>query len=75
MPPVLISDDQAERDLAMRQLLRIDYDDVRGYLDGGLLAWHAAGLSVLAQRGYRDLILVKGGFAAWTAMDLPIERG
>ena len=34
-----------------------------------------AGLSVLARRGYRNLMLVDGGFAAWQEADFEVERG
>lgn len=43
-PMILIADDPAERETAVRQLIRIGYDDLRGYLDGGMAAWAAAGL-------------------------------
>ncbi|HET7377076.1 MAG TPA: rhodanese-like domain-containing protein, partial [Anaerolineae bacterium] len=38
-PLVLIATDAAEREAAVRQLMRIGYDDVSGYLDGGFAAW------------------------------------
>ncbi len=43
-PIILIADSPIEREEAVRQLIRIGYDDLRGYLDGGLTAWLAAGL-------------------------------
>jgi hydroxyacylglutathione hydrolase len=43
-PITLVADDPIEREEAVRQLIRIGYDDLRGYLDGGLAAWTAAGL-------------------------------
>jgi hydroxyacylglutathione hydrolase len=43
-PIILIADHATKREEAVRQLLRIGYDDLRGYLDGGLVAWTAAGL-------------------------------
>jgi hydroxyacylglutathione hydrolase len=43
-PVILIADAPARREEAVRYLLRIGYDDLRGYLDGGLAAWSAAGL-------------------------------
>ncbi len=43
-PIILIADHPIEREEAVRQLIRIGYDDLRGYLDGGLTAWLAAGL-------------------------------
>ena len=41
---VRIVQDPIEREEAVRQLIRIGYDDLRGYLDGGVAAWAAAGL-------------------------------
>jgi hydroxyacylglutathione hydrolase len=43
-PIILIAKDPIEREAAVRQLIRIGYDDLRGYLDGGITAWAAAGL-------------------------------
>jgi hydroxyacylglutathione hydrolase len=45
-PLVLVTHDAADREEAVRRLIRIGYDDLRGYLDGGMPAWHAAGLLV-----------------------------
>ena len=151
-PLVLVSTDASDREEALRQLIRIGFDDVRGYLDGGLPAWTAAarpiarvptvsiadlrerlgdgerltvldvrhnsewiaghihgaihvengrlpydalplpqdspvaihcqhgdrstaGCSILARRGYRQVILVEGGFHAWLKAGYPVERG
>jgi rhodanese-related sulfurtransferase/glyoxylase-like metal-dependent hydrolase (beta-lactamase superfamily II) len=41
---ILVADDPAGREEAARQLIRIGYDDLRGYLDGGIGAWRSAGL-------------------------------
>jgi hydroxyacylglutathione hydrolase len=148
---VLVEDNPARRDEAVRQLIRIGYDNLLGYLEGGLRAWDAAGqavetiralsihelrarlrdgdplflldvrqndeweaghipgavhiengrlpwikldlptdrpiavhcasgnrstaaISVLARRGYRDLLLVDGGMNAWRAAGYEIER-
>ncbi len=43
-PIILIAADSVAREEAVRQLIRIGYDDLRGYLDGGVAAWIAAGL-------------------------------
>ncbi len=43
-PVILIADDPIECEAAVRQLIRIGYDDLRGYLTGGVAAWAAAGL-------------------------------
>ena len=40
---VLVGGDKAECEKAYRQLLRIGYDNVGGYLEGGLDAWTASG--------------------------------
>lgn len=45
-PIVLIGDGEEERQEAVRQLIRIGYDDLSGYLEGGIAAWEAEGLPV-----------------------------
>ena len=45
-PLVLVSHGTRDRDEAVRQLVRIGYDDLRGFLDGGMAAWEAAKLPV-----------------------------
>ncbi len=45
-PLILVAKDAAEREAAVRQLIRIGYDDLRGYLEGGVEAWAKAGLAV-----------------------------
>ena len=45
-PLLLIADDPIAREQAVRQLLRIGYDDLRGYLEGGMTAWEKAGLPI-----------------------------
>ena len=39
---ILIAESAAERTEAVRQLIRIGYDDLRGYLEGSVPAWEAA---------------------------------
>ena len=43
-PLVIVLDDEAERADLVRQLMRIGYDDLEGYLEGGIKAWRAADL-------------------------------
>ena len=45
-PIVLVADSPEERAEAVLQLIRIGYDDLRGYLAGGLEAWQGAGFSI-----------------------------
>ncbi len=150
-PIILIADDPSAREDAVRQLIRIGYDNWRGYLDGGIAAWQGAGLpvtrvpmvsveevhraseqsdgprildvrqdtewraghlphaihieggrlpfddvplakdaplvvhcghsdrstvaiSILEQRGFRDVRLMRGGFSAWQDAGFPITR-
>jgi hydroxyacylglutathione hydrolase len=150
-PLILIAAGPDDRTEAVRQLVRIGFDDLRGYLDGGLAAWQAAGqpvaqvpvlparrllqameqgtaptvldvrqdaewraghlpgarnvaagdlpaihldlpqeapivvhcghadrstiaISLLAQRGYRALALLEGGFSGWQDAGYPVER-
>lgn len=49
-PLVLVEDNAARREEAVRQLIRIGYDDLRGYLAGGMRAWEAAGYRVAAMQ-------------------------
>jgi hydroxyacylglutathione hydrolase len=42
-PILLVSETRAQRDEARRQLERIGYDRVEGYLKGGLTAWETTG--------------------------------
>jgi hydroxyacylglutathione hydrolase len=45
-PLILVADDPREREEAVRQLIRIGYDDLRGHLDGGMATWQAEGLPI-----------------------------
>src|SRR6266851_5326677 len=45
-PAILISDTAEVHDYAVRQLIRIGYDELPGYLDGGMAAWERAGRPV-----------------------------
>ncbi len=45
-PVLLVVDNQADVDEAVRQLIRIGYDDISGYLAGGIDAWLLAGKPV-----------------------------
>jgi hydroxyacylglutathione hydrolase len=47
---VLVEDDPARREEAVRQLIRIGYDNLLGYLEGGLAAWVRAGYPVAQMR-------------------------
>lgn len=149
---ILVEEDEAARERALRQLLRIGFDEVVGYLDGGMTAWRDAGLaeekvkavtvdelearltqdepltildvrqqsewesghlpralhvengrlpyddlplpkerpvvvhcglynratagvSVLARRGYRNLLVLNGGYTAWRKAGFEVETG
>ncbi len=45
-PVILVSDTTEVHEYAVRRLIRIGYDDLPGYLDGGMAAWERAGLPV-----------------------------
>ncbi len=45
-PIILIADDRVAREDAVRQLIRIGFDDLHGYLEGGIAAWQAEGFPV-----------------------------
>lgn len=49
-PMILVADHPIGREEATRQLIRIGYDDLRGYLDGGIAAWQAAGFPTARTR-------------------------
>jgi hydroxyacylglutathione hydrolase len=45
-PLILVTDNPQAREEAVRQLIRIGYDGLRGYLDGGMAAWEAEGFPI-----------------------------
>ena len=45
-PLILLPTDPTHHDTMVRQLIRIGYDRLVGYLDGGIEAWKAAGLPI-----------------------------
>lgn len=45
-PIILVSETNLVHEYAVRQLVRIGYDALSGYLDGGMEAWSSAGLPV-----------------------------
>jgi hydroxyacylglutathione hydrolase len=45
-PILLVLEDQNQLEKAVRYLLRIGYDNVRGYLKGGIEGWYNAGLPI-----------------------------
>ena len=45
-PLVVVADDEGRAREAVMRLARVGLEDVAGYLDGGLAAWHRAGLPV-----------------------------
>ncbi len=45
-PVILVSDNTEVHEYAVRQLIRIGYDDLPGFLEGGMAAWERAGLAV-----------------------------
>lgn len=84
---ILVADHPEERSEAVRQLIRIGYDDLRGYLDGGMGAWRAAGfpvgqmpvksrqeLLVEMEKGSAALVLDVRQDAEWRAGHIPGAR-
>ena len=49
-PLMLLADSDADRQEAVRQLIRVGYDKLRGYLEGGMEAWQEADLPVTHER-------------------------
>jgi hydroxyacylglutathione hydrolase len=65
-PVVVVSDNIEVHEYAVRQLIRIGYDDLPGYLEGGMEAWERAGLPVervpvLTMRQVHQRLLEEGG--------------
>ena len=56
---VLLSAETSHHDAMVRQLIRIGFDRVNGYLDGGIDAWKTSGLPVETSDGI-DLDALKG---------------
>jgi hydroxyacylglutathione hydrolase len=86
-PLVLVADEPRQREEAVRQLMRIGYDDLRGYLEGGMAAWQAEGLPTAhvpvisaeelyheRQRGAAPQVLDVRQDAEWRAGHLPGAR-
>jgi hydroxyacylglutathione hydrolase len=65
-PIILVADDVTTREEAVRQLIRIGYDDLRGHLEGGMAAWVAEGFPIArvpilsAEELYRERARVDG---------------
>jgi hydroxyacylglutathione hydrolase len=49
-PIILIAETPAEREEATRQLIRIGYDDLHGFLEGGVKAWQKFGLPLVSTK-------------------------
>lgn len=45
-PVILVSDTTEVHEYAVRQLIRIGYDEMPGYLEGGMAVWERAGLPI-----------------------------
>src|SRR5499426_3215094 len=45
-PLVIVAEDDAQVEEAVTRLARVGIEHVQGYLDGGMYAWHQAGLAV-----------------------------
>ena len=60
-PIILLADSAAARQEAVRQLIRIGYDDLPGYVDGGLEAWQDAGLAVTRWQSVNAPTCIIGG--------------
>jgi hydroxyacylglutathione hydrolase len=45
-PLVIVAEDEAQVEEAVTRLARVGMEHVQGYLDGGMYAWHQAGLPV-----------------------------
>jgi hydroxyacylglutathione hydrolase len=68
-PMILIADTPEEREEATRQLIRIGYDDLRGYLEGGITAWDDHGRPLVSTRSI-DAIQLKDWLEKKDAPDI-----
>jgi hydroxyacylglutathione hydrolase len=86
-PVILVSDTTDVHDDAVRQLVRIGYDELPGYLAGGMPAWEQAGLPVARlpiltvaevrermERGQPLLVLDVRQDAEWAGGHIPGAR-
>jgi hydroxyacylglutathione hydrolase len=74
-PIVLMNDgDRGQMEEIRRQLLRVGFDRVAGYVEGGFAAWQSAGLPVgrFVQMNGRDL--QAGGPRAFTLVDVRTQQ-
>ena len=65
-PLVFVLQDPSDAEETVRQLIRIGYDDLEGYLDGGMEAWERAHLPVAKLRvitaaDLKDALTKEGG--------------
>src|SRR6266851_1815234 len=65
-PVILVSESTEVHEYAVRQLIRIGYDDLPGYLEGGMDAWKRAGfpverVPVLTMREVRQRLIDEPG--------------
>jgi hydroxyacylglutathione hydrolase len=54
--PILLVGDESDMDLVVRYLVRMGFDRIEGFLAGGMLAWHRAGM----QSQQIDMVTVQG---------------
>ena len=66
-PLTLLTEDAAGRHEAIAQLIRIGYEQTRGYLEGGMAAWTAAGLPTNATSASASMSCI----AALTSSEAP----
>jgi hydroxyacylglutathione hydrolase len=78
--PVLLVTDAENPKQVTWYLVRLGFDNLAGYLSGGMLSWHKAGqVSNLIRTsnvhelcGWRDLVIVLGGIAGWKSVTCPV---
>jgi hydroxyacylglutathione hydrolase len=76
-PTLIVADDAAHIPEVVTHLLRVGFDDVQGYLQGGLDSWETSGfpLTTLTTRSVQQLAeRLKSGAGRLTVLDVRTEK-
>lgn len=75
-PILVIADEPSEMDQVVTHLLRVGFDDVRGYLEGGIGSWETAGfpLSTLNTMSVHDLDSKRKSEKKLTVLDVRTDK-
>jgi hydroxyacylglutathione hydrolase len=75
-PILLVADEPAQVDRVVTHLLRVGFDDVQGYLEGGIGSWETGGLplSTLSTMSVHDLDKLRKAEKQLTILDVRTEK-